>query len=119
MANFPTLKTGAVAQYPATVTLRHRNQTVRFVDGVEQRYRDSARPLRRWLLMVDQLDESEASAVEKFLAENQGAFANFGFTDPWTGVHFPNCSIEDDALDISFSGEMHGSTLVTIVENRA
>jgi hypothetical protein len=119
MANFPTLKTGAVAQYPVTITLRHKNQTVRFVDGMEQRYRDSAGPLRRWVLMVDQLDESEVAAIEQFLAGNQGAFASFGFTDPWTGAHFPNCSVENDALDICLSGEVRGSTLVTVVENRA
>ena len=39
MASFPQLKTSAVAQYPARRTAIFRNQSVRFLDGREQRYR--------------------------------------------------------------------------------
>jgi len=37
MASFPTLKTSAVAQYPATKAVKFQNQVMRFVDGTEQR----------------------------------------------------------------------------------
>ena len=40
MATFPTLKTGAVMQYPAKATIRYSNRFIKFVDGGEQRYRD-------------------------------------------------------------------------------
>jgi hypothetical protein len=119
MATFPLLKTDAVAQYPAKRTLRCQNQAVRFLDGSEQRYRDSAGPLRRWEIQLNQLDEREMAAIEQFFADNQGRFATFTFTDPWTGVELPNCSIEGDELELTMTGEMRGTATVAIVENRA
>ena len=64
MATFPILKTTAVAQYPAMRYVQFRNQTVRFVDGTEQRYRDASGPLHRWGIQLSELDESEIAAVE-------------------------------------------------------
>ena len=48
MATFPKLKTSAVAQYPLARREQFQNQTVRFVDGREQRYRDSAGARLEW-----------------------------------------------------------------------
>jgi hypothetical protein len=118
MATFPNLKTSAVAQYPAKRNLRFQNQALRFVDGTEQRYRDSAGPLRRWEIRLDQLDEGEMAALEQFFAENQGAFGKFAFTDPWDGRHCENCSLETDGLDLIALAEMRGSASLTVVENR-
>src|ERR1700735_258397 len=98
MATFPPLKTGAVAQYPATKSLRFQNQIVRFVDGNEQRYRDSAGPLHRWIIRLDLLDATEMSAIEEFFFNNQGSFASFAFTDPWDSTSYPDCSIVGDHL---------------------
>ena len=118
MATFPTLKTNAVAQYPAKRTLQFQNQSVRFVDGTEQRYRDSAGPLHRWEILLDELDEGEMTALETFFLANQGAFAVFPFTDPWDGHTYSNCSLGGDAMDMTHSGEMLGATRLTVVENR-
>lgn len=118
MATFPALKTNAVAQYPAKRTLRFQNQSVRFVDGTEQRYRDSAGPLHRWDILLDELDEGEMTALEAFFLANQGAFAVFPFTDPWNGQVYNNCSLSSDEMDLTHSGEMQGSTRLTVVENR-
>jgi phage-related protein len=118
MASFPNLKTSAVAQYPARRALQFQNQTVRFVDGSEQRYRDSAGPLHRWEIRLQQLDEREIAAIEQFFAEQQGAFGEFAFTDPWDGQIYPKCSLEQDDLELTSAAEMSGSATVTIVENR-
>ena len=118
MASFPKLKTEAVAQYPAGQSIRFRNQAVRFLDGNEQRYRDSAGALRRFEILLDQLDESEMAAIERFFLENQGSFGSFSFTDPWSGVEFSDCSFEGDVLELTLTGEMRGSTSLAIVENR-
>ena len=79
MPTFPTLKTSAVAQYPATKVLRFQNQALRFLDGTEQRYRDAAGPLHRWRISLDQLDEGEMAALDEFFAASQGAYASFAF----------------------------------------
>jgi len=118
MATFPILKTKAAAQYPATKAIRFQNQVLRFLDGTEQRYRDAAGPLHRWVIDLDELDESEMAALENFFTANAGQFANFTFTDPWDGTQYENCSLLSDQVQLLASGEMRGRTTLTVVENR-
>jgi hypothetical protein len=119
MATFPQLKTSAVAQYPASKSLQFRNQTVRFLDGTEQRYRDSAGPLHQWVIQLNELDESEMGAFEQFFQDNQGRLGSFAFTDPWDGTQYANCSLASDELDLSALAEMRGKTSLTVIENRS
>jgi phage-related protein len=118
MATFPPLKTGAVAQYPAARTYQYQNQIVRFVDGHEQRYRDSAGLLRQWTIRLDFLDATELAAIDDFFLANQGSFAEFAFTDPWDSVSYPRCSIAGDYLVTVADWECRNLTSITIVENR-
>jgi hypothetical protein len=118
MATFPTLKTNAVIQYPATRLLRYQNQALRFLNGTEQRYRDCAGPLLRWEIPLSLLDDGEMAAIEQFFADNQGAFGSFAFIDPWDGTAHPNCSLAADDLETTAAGEMDGATMLTVVENR-
>ena len=119
MIAFPALKTSAVAQYPARRTLQYQNQVLRFVDGSEQRYRDSAGPLHRWEIALNELDENELAALENFFARAQGASANFAFTDPWDGTAYQNCSLEADGMAARSVAEMRGATSLVVVENRS
>ena len=118
MASFPKLKTNAAAQYPASRSVRYQNEALRFLDGAEQTYRDSAGPLHRWEIQLSQLDEGEMAAIEAFFAENQGAFGSFAFVDPWDGQTYPTCSLETDGLETTELAEMNGATSLTVVENR-
>ena len=118
MGMFPALKTGAVAQYPAGRTFQYQNQTLRFVDGNEQRYRDAAGPLHRWIIRLDYLDATELAAIEDFFVANQGNFASFAFTDPWDNTSYPNCSIASDTANLISQDDFRNLTSITIVENR-
>lgn len=118
MAQFPTLKTGAVAQYPLIVTHRFRTDIVSFLDGSEQRLRNSPSMLHSWEVCLDKLDEQELSSIEQFFLSNQGQTAPFAFTDPWTGTTYPNCSLESDALNLQSLAPLWGRTTVVIRENR-
>lgn len=118
MATFPLLKTGAVAQYPATKSVRFQNQTVRFLDGSEQRYRDAAGPLHQWIIQLSELDESEMAAFQQFFEANQGRLGSFAFTDPWDGTQYANCSLASDELTSGSIAEMRGKTSLTVIENR-
>src|ERR1700756_3374274 len=93
MATFPTLKTGAVMQYPATATTRYSTQLMRFVDGAGQRYRGYSAPLHEWVIRLDLLDEAELQALEDFFTEQQGQFGSFEFVDPKTNETYPDCSL--------------------------
>ena len=115
MAEFPKLKTGAVAQYPALRESRWQNENVRFLDGTFQRYRDAAAIRRRWLIHLELLDEGEMGALEEFFADLGGAFGEFTFNDPWDGQAYEHCHLEDEASFLS-AGEMLGSTILTVTQ---
>ena len=119
MANFPKLKTDAVMQYPAARRLRFACQVVRFVDGGEQRYRESGGALRSWEIRLNLLDEAELAALEEFFAANQGAFGSFAFTDPWDGTEHSDCSLDRDSFALLLAGEMRGATSLMVRENRS
>ena len=113
---FPKLKTGAVAQYPIGRERRLRSESLRFVDGTQQRYRDSGSARLRWMIRLDLLDEGELASMEEFITAQQGAYAAFTFTDPWDGVEYEGCRLEgDDAVLIS-AGEMRGNTTLTVTQ---
>jgi hypothetical protein len=116
MANFPKLKTGAVAQYPITRERRLESQFLRFVDGTQQRYRDSGGAKLRWAIRLDLLDEGELASVEEFLTEQQGSYALFTFTDPLDGHEYENCRMEGDEAVLISAGEMQGSTMLTVTQ---
>ena len=117
-AIFPTLKTGAITQYPATKTTQYSCVVARFLDGSDQRCRDYSAPLRRWTIQLNMLDDAELSALDQFFNSQQGRFEIFSFVDPWTQSTIPSCSVEQDVLDYDLSGEMRGSTSLVVVENR-
>jgi hypothetical protein len=119
MATFPTLKTGAVMQYPAKATIRYSSRLIRFVDGAEQRYRDDPAPLHQWLIRLDLLDEAEMKAFEEFFVEQEGQFGSFLFVDPKDSVQYPNCSLMIDDFDFTLDGERRGKTSMVVKENRS
>lgn len=115
---FPALKTQALAQYPATRSVRFGNQVLRFLDGTTQRYRDSSGALRQWEIRLDQLDEREMAALEQFFTDNQGSFGSFSFTDPWDGQVYTNCSFATGDLGLAWLSDMNSGTVITVRQNR-
>jgi hypothetical protein len=118
MNSFPMLRTNAVAQYPVAKTILLQNTHLRFLDGMEQRYRDSGGPLHRWVIRLERLDDGELAAFGEFFRANQGRSASFSFTDPWDGKEYANCSLASDELLLAIDAEMRCSTSITVVENR-
>jgi hypothetical protein len=117
MPAFPTLRTGAVLQYPATRTIEYSSDIVQFMDGSEQRFRISPAPCHRWSVTLALLDEIEIQQIRSFIAQLNGASGTFGFTDPWDGILYPSCSIEGDSVADSLAGPYDGRTSFTIREN--
>ena len=117
MSTFPAMKTGAVAQYPATRALEFSTQIVHFVDGSEQRFRNYGRPVHKWTIRLDLLDEDELAGVEEFFASAQGSLNSFSFVDPWDGVEYTDCSIEGDELETEFREAARGRATIVIRQN--
>lgn len=118
MSDFPTLRTGAVVQYPAQKEVRFATEVLRFVDGFEQRYRKYQTPLRRWMIRLDLLDQSELQLLREFFRVHAGAADSFMFTDPWDGTQHADCSIEGGEMAQQLMDETRGKTLLTVRENR-
>ncbi len=119
MNNFPVLKTGAVAQYPAERTPMFSTQVLRFVDGSEQRFGGYGAPLHQWAIQFSKLDETEMHAIQEFFRQMAGRAGTFSFTDPWTGTVYPSCSLASDELTETFVAESQGETMLTVRENRS
>jgi hypothetical protein len=118
MANFPTLKTGAIAQYPADRTPQYSTQAYRFLDGTEQRFPGFTGVLQEWTIKLDLLDEGELENLREFFLSQEGRAGSFSFTDPWSSAVYPNCSFGSDTLSLQFQGPQNGGTQVTVKENR-
>jgi hypothetical protein len=118
VANFPTLSTGAVAQYPSDRTLQFSTQAFRFLDGSEQRFQGYGSALRQWSIRLDLLDETELINLQSFLASEEGRSGSFSFTDPFDGTVYSNCSFGKDTLALQFAGPQKGVTQVTVRQNR-
>lgn len=117
MSSFPTLKTGAVIQYPAIREMRRKTTVLRFLDGAEQRYRESGSSVHRWLIRLDRLDEEELAAIERLFQEAGGRAGTFSFRDPWDGRVYTECSFDDDEFTGARRGEGQGETVVTVRES--
>ncbi len=119
MATFPTLKTGAVAQYGSSRTRGFSTQVFRFLDGSEQRFQEYRGPLRTWTIRLSLLDEAELAALEAFFASQGGRAGTFAFADPWDGTVYANCSFGEDQLASQYAGPARGAANVTVKENRS
>jgi hypothetical protein len=114
MSAFPTLRTGAVAQYPLDRTVSFSTQSVRFMDGSSQRFRLYGAGLRRWKVRLDLLDENELAAVAAFM-EQQGT-AVFSFMDPVTGDQAASCIVSGENYDAGIADEMKANADIEIEE---
>lgn len=118
MTDFPLLKTGAVAQYPAERERQFSTEILQFLDGTEQRYRDFDGALLRWVIRLDLLDEQELAELESFYGQEQGEFGVFSFTDPWDGTEYPECSFENEEILAEFLEYHNGRTRLVIRQMR-
>jgi hypothetical protein len=118
VASFPTLSTGAVAQYPADRARQFSTLVCRFLDGSEQRFPNYGAPLVRWTIRLDLLTETELVTLETFFLSEQGEAGSFTFTDPWDGAVYPNCSFVFGTMAAEFREVGRGGTQVVVKENR-
>jgi hypothetical protein len=119
MSTFPTLKTGAVMQYPAQRGVELSTVALQFVDGSEQRFRGYQAPLHRWVIQLSVLDQTELHRFQEFFRSMVGRAENFAFTDPWDGTSYPSCSLGSDGMTAVLAGEWNGKTSLTVLENRS
>ncbi len=118
MLEFPKLKTQAEVQYPVQMELEAATAVFTFLDGKQQRF-PQLRPRRRWIILLDQLDENEAARLAEFARRHRETAEPFRFTDPLTGAqHYP-CYLDGGEHEQSALGPGRRRTSLVVVEGGA
>jgi len=115
MAEFPVLKTGALAQDGLECGFRTRTRMLRYVDGGQQAVK-TRRTRKRWAVRLERLDERELALVSELVEEVRGGTNTFAFTDPRTGLRHETCRIEGGDFEAYLAGLGDGRTELKIVE---
>jgi hypothetical protein len=118
MPDFPQLRTGVVIQYPARRQRSFATRALRFMDGTEQRFRLWPSELRQWVIRLELLTEDELSSLREFFRGRAGEAQSFQFTDPWDGVSYPHCTLDNGTFDVALRGEGRGDVSVVVRESR-
>ena len=116
MAMFPSLKTGAGAQYGCERVLDRPVEVQRFVDGKTQRFA-RARARRAWRLKLTGLSAQEAEAIGSFIAMHMETQEPFSFKDPWDGHEYADCETPETGYRVSAKRE-HGYEIEVLIEQR-
>jgi phage-related protein len=116
MATFPTLNSGAVTQYPMSVTYGQSVQVIRFLDGSDQRFLNQGRQYRKWQIRLDLLNESEMNQLEAFFLAQQGEYSIFDFPDPLSNQTVSNCRLGTAEITGDFVGVDRGSSTLWVIE---
>jgi len=119
MADFPMLRSGAVAQFPLSSQTQFATDVVKFLDGTEQRFRRYPAKLRRWAVRLDLLDEGEAEAMLQFFRTQRGMSGTFSFTDPADGTVYPECLFTSDSIRSVVDARGRCRTTVAIQQVRS
>lgn len=118
MATLPLLNSGSAAQYPFRRSVKRNVARISFVDGTEQACATSCE-LHEWTLPLALLQEQELTTLLAFFEQQEGTVGTYSFTDPATGIQYPNCSFAITDVDVTVSAPGQISTLLIIRENPA
>ena len=117
MAIFPILSSGAVTQYPTASGYTQAVQTIRFIDGSDQRYLFQARALRQCVIGRVHLNESDIQQIVAFFEAMQGDYALFSFVDPASSAEIPNCRLSSSMMLSHYDGLDRSKTSLEVVES--
>jgi hypothetical protein len=113
---FPILSSGAIAQYGLPLGRSSPSQIIRFLDGTDQRFLTRGPMLRRWLIDLHLLNESEIASIEAFFNAMGGQYSTFNFPDPIGGTSVPNCRIGAPDLVSEYQDVDIAATSLWVVE---
>lgn len=113
MLEFPRLSTNAVAQYPFHQMAEYQTFRHQFLDRSEQRFPQRKAAARRWQIVLSLLNEEEMARTREFFVAMAGRYADFLFTDPWSGQQYVS-RFASDELSLDQVGIADGRVRITI-----
>ena len=116
MTTFPLLSSGAVAQYSLPVVTGQAVQTIRFLDGTDQRFLLQGRSFRQWEIQLSLLNDAEIEQLNVFFTEQQGDYSAFQFPDPISGLIISNCRFAVPEMVCGYEAIGASSTTLWVTE---
>lgn len=116
MSTFPSLSSGAVAQYPLAFGLSQNTSVIRYIDGSDQRFLTQDRQFRSWQIRLELLNDVEMEQLQSFFESQQGTYSTFTFPDPISGTEVANCRIGASELASNYTSPDSGSISIWVVE---
>lgn len=118
MPAFPTFTAGESAHLPFSQGREYMNATNRQPHGWQYAYNLLATPLGRWQIQFS-LSDADLVTLQNFWDARKGAYEEFTFTDPDTGITHSRCRFEGEALAVEDVGPNEHLVTVNIVEYTA
>lgn len=116
MLTFPSLNSGAVAQYPLPVSYASPVEIIRFIDGLDQRFMARGKTLRTWHVQLSFLNADEMNQIETFFESLEGQYSIFAFPDPYSQQTVPNCRMGDASFASDYLADDLTSSSFWVVE---
>ncbi len=114
---YPLFSVGARAQYPYTRVLRFativndmetgNRYSLSTIGGPFSNFPTDA--LHSWEIQYPLLTDVDLAVLEPFFMACMGRYRHFAFTDPDTGIVYPNCRLDQDALAIRYISARPGN----------
>lgn len=98
LSDFPVLSSGARMQRPYTRGKTFDTASVR-TEGSRYAYARRTASLQTWTAGGAMITDAEAAAIWSMFQLACGQWRSFGFTDPDSGIRYPNCRFASDSLD--------------------
>lgn len=117
MPTFPTLRTGAITQYPLDRSASFAGEVNRFLDFSRQAYRDLGSVKKSWTIALDLLDAGEIAVLKAFFEQQQGSNGVFTFVDPVDSSVHATCSFSSDSFLQQQRSESSNAARLTVYEH--
>lgn len=115
MPAFPTFTAGESVHLPFSQGRGFQNVTNRQPHGWQYAYNLLATPLGRWQIQFS-LSDADLVTLQNFWDARKGAYEEFTFTDPDTGITHSRCRFDGEALAVEDVGPNEHLVTVNIVE---
>jgi phage-related protein len=115
MAAFPTFALGETAHLPFSQITEYMNATNRMPHGWQYAYNLRSNPLHRWSIAFS-LTDADLITLQNFWDARKGAYEEFSFTDPESGLTYTKCRFSGDSLSVRSMGPNEHLVTVEIHE---
>jgi hypothetical protein len=114
MPAFPTFAAGNSVWRPFTVRRTYKNAAADNAVGHRYAYNERAMPLMEWACEGAVVSDEDLAELNAFWASVHGAFEDFSFVDPDTGVTHAKCRFVGNELVVQHRGPNEHAVSFTV-----